>query len=1081
VPTVFLSYRNESETHTAAVTALADSLRASGVSLTFDVRSSSVSNPAGPPGGWPAWCATQARTHKRVLVVASAGWFDAWNGGAASRNGFGCAAEAPVLRQRIQRAGQNNDFLRLVHLDARPPVTPPQEFASTHAFHWPSQRGDLLHWLGGDPPPGDARGWLPTPPRLPWEDIAGHEHVREALSNLLCASSEDRVLRIHGPSSLGKTAILRQLERVGEAVPGAVAHRIDLRTPRSELDHITAAAVALGAPDPGGDVRARLGALLRSLADTGRAIVLMFDSFECASDEMNAALADGVLDQLGPATRLVVASRERPRAFTGPDVEVGVPDVTTWRAFASTRNPFFQRRPSVTARTRYDEATGRAALAATAAIATPELLGPAVQYLYCLARYGDDRTPPQPQTAMALITGAINLVAPLDAPAIEPALPALALPLEVDEETLAALVDVPPALPLLARLPCIEVSSPTHITVHRAIRPLLLAELRAAEDSPYARWSAALRTRAVGAHAYAEGAWYGLAGSPGTAVAGLWTARRKLATRGDTVGEARLTQLAQQALAQPQPAPVAAALEVLVLAAAIERGEIGGAAERARRCQTSAGDSDTRHEATCLLAAAELAGGRLMEALHQAEASRDRPAALEARGNDPERARDLATTETSVGDACLARQDLDGALAAYTAARELLKRITARAASRWDWHRELSITEGKIANVLLARGELDGALLACTNARDAAQRVTNQQPNRRDFAAELASAEARLGDVLHARGDLAGAVTALTAARDIWRRLAAHDPQRSAWQRELGMAESRVGDILYARGELEGASTAFTTFQVIFQRLVARAPDRREWARELAVADSRVGDIAFDRGEMIAALDSFTTARDRLRKLTEQAPSKREWQRELAVAESKVGAVLLARGDLHGALAAHVAGREIFRRLLAYDPSRRDWLRDLGMAEARVGDVYIAGGEYAGAVDIYGRSRDACRRLLALDPGQREWLKDLAAAEARLGDALVAHGELHDAYASYMRDREICRRLVAEDPNRWDWVFALATAEYRLAALPAPLGASRVRAVAARDGIARAMQLAPGIPHLADDLKRTEQLVRRLS
>jgi ferric-dicitrate binding protein FerR (iron transport regulator) len=75
---VFISYRQESPEHSRAVRRLGELLRQSGLPVMLD-QIFLDEHPGGPNEGWPKWCEDCANESASVLIVASQGWFDAYD------------------------------------------------------------------------------------------------------------------------------------------------------------------------------------------------------------------------------------------------------------------------------------------------------------------------------------------------------------------------------------------------------------------------------------------------------------------------------------------------------------------------------------------------------------------------------------------------------------------------------------------------------------------------------------------------------------------------------------------------------------------------------------------------------------------------------------------------------------------------------------------------------------------------------------------------------------------------------------------------------------------------------------------
>jgi len=112
---VFVSYRQESVQHSAAVRRFAETLRAKIPAVSLDQFFREM-NPAGPNEGWRKWCEDNAEKSACVLIVCSKGWFDAYRQEGPPHAGMGAAWEAAIFAQEIYDQKGHNARIRLVNL-----------------------------------------------------------------------------------------------------------------------------------------------------------------------------------------------------------------------------------------------------------------------------------------------------------------------------------------------------------------------------------------------------------------------------------------------------------------------------------------------------------------------------------------------------------------------------------------------------------------------------------------------------------------------------------------------------------------------------------------------------------------------------------------------------------------------------------------------------------------------------------------------------------------------------------------------------------------------------------------------------
>ncbi len=178
---VFISYRQESDLHRERVLIFAERIQACGVSVELD-QLYFQANSGGPSEGWPKWCEDRVIKAHKTLIVASPGWFAAYEGSGPVGVGLGAACEAGLVQQMLYNAKGQNEKFRLVFLEPMSTDAVPVALQRWHQFmpyRGDSEFKDLLAWLTGTgaapttagvAPAASATSLLPasiTPPLLP--------------------------------------------------------------------------------------------------------------------------------------------------------------------------------------------------------------------------------------------------------------------------------------------------------------------------------------------------------------------------------------------------------------------------------------------------------------------------------------------------------------------------------------------------------------------------------------------------------------------------------------------------------------------------------------------------------------------------------------------------------------------------------------------------------------------------------------------------------------------------------------------------------------------------------------------------
>jgi hypothetical protein len=188
--------------------------------------------------GWPKWCEDNYNESACVLIIASEGWFAAYEKTASPGLGLGAATEADLFRQTLWDEQGNNTRIRLVFLHNLPIEQVPRRLRVWHQFRPfdnDDQLNQLIRWVAGHLSIGNIN--LPT---VRWPEPIDFrpklaDRLREwpAIAELLAGRSRERILLFEGPSGLGKSALVRQAATYAKGLNVPVV-QLDLRG--GELD-----------------------------------------------------------------------------------------------------------------------------------------------------------------------------------------------------------------------------------------------------------------------------------------------------------------------------------------------------------------------------------------------------------------------------------------------------------------------------------------------------------------------------------------------------------------------------------------------------------------------------------------------------------------------------------------------------------------------------------------------------------------------------------------------------------------------------------------------------------------------------
>lgn len=353
---VFISYRHEGPDHEAAVHRLGRLLAEAKIPVVLD-HFYLDENPGGPNVGWHDWSTQTAETSRCVLVIASHGWFEAFEGQGDPGSGRGAAAEARVLKQYLYDQKYVNERIRIVCLHDTTPDIPARlkDYHLFRPFANPNDFTQLVKWLANSLGLGDIGCPDPTwPEPAPFEPrIANrNQHEWPAIVNLLAGRSRERILLLEGPSGVGKSELLRQARAYAKALSIAVAYvdfRAGMQGVQNVLGHIDLeAGDALPNFTAAGAGQTHL--LRKDLRKLAKPLLLIFDTWEGAEGNRDVTewLQLQILPEVETSPRLavIVAGQRVPVSANSTWRDLSrrfrlepITDFDAWREWKSRHHP----------------------------------------------------------------------------------------------------------------------------------------------------------------------------------------------------------------------------------------------------------------------------------------------------------------------------------------------------------------------------------------------------------------------------------------------------------------------------------------------------------------------------------------------------------------------------------------------------------------------------------------------------------------------------------------------------------------------------------------------------------------------
>jgi hypothetical protein len=319
---VFISYRHESTEHKEAVRRLGTLLSQAKIPVQLD-QFFLENNPGGPDEGWPKWCEDSAIESKCVLIIASEGWFAAYDKIGEPASGFGAASEADLFRQAFWDNKGNNARVRVAYLHEFPVDKVPVRLRAWHTFQPfadPGQLAQLIRWITGCLELEEIAfrpvRW-PTPVAFE-PDLADRiDKEWPAIVDLLAGRSRERILLFEGGSGLGKSELLRHAKVYARMLGLPVCH-VDFKGGSSNTETVLESlALDLGDHLPNFSRESPKSFPLRKdLRALRQPILLIFDTYEGVAG--NKPLTDWLTLELladvenSPSLAVILAGQKVP-------------------------------------------------------------------------------------------------------------------------------------------------------------------------------------------------------------------------------------------------------------------------------------------------------------------------------------------------------------------------------------------------------------------------------------------------------------------------------------------------------------------------------------------------------------------------------------------------------------------------------------------------------------------------------------------------------------------------------------------------------------------------------------------------
>jgi hypothetical protein len=355
---VFISYRQETPEHAAAVRRLGELLRLAEIPVMLD-QIFLDEHPGGPDEGWPKWCEDCANESACVVIIASEGWFACYEKRDQPGVGLGAATEADLFRQALWNLKGHNARTRLAFLNSNVAASAvPARLQAWHSFRpfdTTDQLNQMIRWIAEHLHLGGIG--LPTvrwPAPVEFQPNLADRSTREwpAVVDLLAGRSRERILLFEASSGLGKSELIRQAAAYATKV-GLPLALVDFKGGTLKIEEVLGQLdLELGnrLPNFSREGANKTHLLRKDLRALREPVLLILDTWEDAVGNkavegwLNQQLLPEVETSLGIA--VIVAGQKVPDLTNAPWRDLGrhiplgpITDIKDWKEWVARRYP----------------------------------------------------------------------------------------------------------------------------------------------------------------------------------------------------------------------------------------------------------------------------------------------------------------------------------------------------------------------------------------------------------------------------------------------------------------------------------------------------------------------------------------------------------------------------------------------------------------------------------------------------------------------------------------------------------------------------------------------------------------------
>jgi tetratricopeptide (TPR) repeat protein len=303
---------------------------------------------------------------------------------------------------------------------------------------------------------------------------------------------------------------------------------------------------------------------------------------------------------------------------------------------------------------------------------------------------------------------------------------------------------------------------------------------------------------------------------------------------------------------------------------------------------------------------------------------------------DPEEVTDESLTQQArvwrqLGEVSMDQTDLPGALAAFTASRDILLELHRRHPTQAQYVYELGNAEFWLGYVHLETGEFDQAEKAMNDYLGWAYRLNVLEPGNPEWLMEQSYAHSNIAALIDAKGggEVEPALVHIRQAGNFNRQALELDPDNSTYRSEYGEVMAWLADTQLMTCDLGGAIKSRQENVRIAKQLVEEAPGNNNFRNRYAYALTGLANVSWQMGLTAQALENLGAAADILARQSSMDPSNFDLRFDQLSREFWIASLLAETGRLPEAIARMDEIRGVLGEILQSEDYSNLWHNEL--------------------------------------------------------------------------------------------------------------------------------------------------------